>query len=58
MAGQKMNVTQYLYARLYELGVRALHGIPGDFNLLALDFVESSGLNWVGNCNELNAGGT
>ena len=23
---------------------------------VALDYVEKAGLNWVGNCNELNAG--
>lgn len=56
MAHKTVNVAEYLYARLHQLGVRALHGLPGDFNLLALDYVESSGLKWVGNCNELNAG--
>lgn len=29
---------------------------PGDFNLDLLDYVEPSGLLWVGNANELNAG--
>jgi pyruvate decarboxylase len=29
---------------------------PGDFNLELLDYVEPSGLLWVGNTNELNAG--
>lgn len=56
MAQKLVNVVQYLYARLHQLGVRALHGVPGDFTLLALDYVESSGLTWVGNANELNAG--
>ena len=56
MTERSVNVAEYLFARLHQLGLRALHGLPGDFNLLALDFVESSGLTWVGNCNELNAG--
>ena len=51
-----VNIAQYLYYRLVQLGVHALHGLPGDFNLRALDFCESCGLTWVGNCNELNAG--
>lgn len=51
-----VNVAEYLYTRLHQLGVRALHGVPGDFNLLALDYTERCGLNWVTNCNELNAG--
>lgn len=53
---ETVNVAQYLYTRLHQLGVRALHGVPGDFNLLALDFTEECGLTWVCNCNELNAG--
>ena len=56
MPVRKVNVAEYLYIRLHQLGVRALHGLPGDFNLAALDYVASSGLTWVGNCNELNAG--
>ncbi len=51
-----VNVTEYLFHRLYQLGIRALHGVPGDFNLHALDYVEQCGLQWVGNANELNAG--
>ena len=30
--------------------------MPGDYNLVALDYLEKAGLKWVGNCNELNAG--
>jgi len=51
-----VNVAEFLYTRLRQLGLKDLHGVPGDFNLLALDFVEPCGLTWVGNCNELNAG--
>ena len=33
-----------------------MHGVPGDYNLVALDYLSEAGLRWVGNCNELNAG--
>jgi hypothetical protein len=56
MSSQKVNIAEYLFNRLYQLGVKDLHGVPGDFNLVALDYVEPCGINWVGNCNELNAG--
>ncbi|MCJ1236134.1 Pyruvate decarboxylase 1 [Varicellaria rhodocarpa] len=51
-----INVAEYLFRRLHEVGVRAVHGVPGDYNLVALDYIPKAGLNWVGNCNELNAG--
>lgn len=53
---QPITVVEYLYRRLHEVGVRSVHGVPGDYNLLALDFLPKCGLKWVGNCNELNAG--
>jgi len=49
-------VALYLFKRLRQLGIRYVHGVPGDFNLVALDFLPEAGLSWVGNCNELNAG--
>jgi pyruvate decarboxylase len=53
---EPVDVAEYLYRRLYELGVRSVHGVPGDYNLVALDYLSKCGLSWVGNCNELNAG--
>ncbi|KIX93376.1 uncharacterized protein Z520_11019 [Fonsecaea multimorphosa CBS 102226] len=53
---QTTTVAEYLFTRLKQLGVGAVHGIPGDYNLHLLDYVEPSGLLWVGNTNELNAG--
>lgn len=50
-----VNVAEYLFTRLRQLGCTSLHGLPGDFNLLALDYVVPSGLLWVSSCNELNA---
>jgi pyruvate decarboxylase len=38
------------------VGVESVHGVPGDYNLAALDYIEKLGLRWVGNANELNAG--
>lgn len=53
---QPIDVAEYLFRRLHELGVCSVHGVPGDYNLVALDYIPKCGLNWVGNCNELNAG--
>ncbi|MCJ1318554.1 Pyruvate decarboxylase 1 [Xylographa vitiligo] len=54
-----VDVAEYLFRRLHEVGVRSVHGLPGDYNLgheVALDYIPGAGLTWVGNCNELNAG--
>ncbi|KAI9834213.1 MAG: hypothetical protein M1819_003051 [Sarea resinae] len=51
-----VEVVDYLYARLHEVGVRSVHGLPGDYNLVALDYLPKHGLKWVGNVNELNSG--
>ncbi|KAL7620043.1 hypothetical protein AAE478_010592 [Parahypoxylon ruwenzoriense] len=50
-----VDVAEYLFTRLRQIGVRSVHGLPGDFNLVALDYLPRAGLTWVGNCNELNA---
>ncbi|CAH0055898.1 unnamed protein product [Clonostachys solani] len=52
----EIDLGEYLFKRLREAGARAVHGVPGDYNLTALDYVEPAGLAWIGNCNELNAG--
>ncbi|KAF3031320.1 hypothetical protein E8E12_000646 [Didymella heteroderae] len=51
-----IKVAEYLFTRVKQLGADAIHGVPGDFNLNLLDYVEPLGLLWVGNANELNAG--
>ncbi|KAJ5104111.1 hypothetical protein N7532_004640 [Penicillium argentinense] len=51
-----IDLAEYLFRRLHEVGIRAVHGVPGDYNLAALDYLPKCGLDWVGNCNELNAG--
>jgi indolepyruvate decarboxylase len=53
---EKTTIGEYLLARLKELGITHLHGVPGDFNLAFLEqVVACQGLHWVGCCNELNA---
>lgn len=49
-------ISQYLLHRLKEAGINHLFGVPGDYVLDFLDEVLASPLQWVGNCNELNAG--
>jgi pyruvate decarboxylase len=51
-----IDVAEYLFTRLRQIGVRSIHGLPGDYNLVALDYLQPLGLKWVGNVNELNAG--
>lgn len=51
-----IDLTAFLFARLRQLGVGSVHGVPGDYNLTALDYIEPAGLHWVGNANELNSG--
>ncbi|KAI4731567.1 pyruvate decarboxylase [Aureobasidium sp. EXF-10728] len=50
-----ITLADYVFARLHQLGIRSVFGVPGDYNLRLLDFVEPAGLHWVGNCNELNS---
>jgi pyruvate decarboxylase len=56
MSDSKIEIAAYIFKRLHQLGVHSIQGVPGDYNLVALDFIDSNGLRWVGNCNELNAG--
>ena len=54
MAAQ-MDLAEYLFRRIRQVGVKAVHGVPGDYNLTALDYIEPAGLTWVGNSSELCA---
>lgn len=51
-----VDVAEYLFTRLHQIGVRSVHGLPGDYNLVALDYLPAAKLEWVGSVNELNAG--
>lgn len=53
---EPVDVAKYLFTRLHQVGIRSVHGLPGDYNLASLDYVSECGLRWVGNVNELNAG--
>ncbi|PLN80019.1 pyruvate decarboxylase [Aspergillus taichungensis] len=53
---EPVDIAEYLFRRLHQVGIRSVHGVPGDYNLVALDYLPKCGLKWVGNCNELNAG--
>ncbi len=53
---KKITVGNYLIKRLKELGIKDIFGVPGDYNLLFLDQIDDTkDINWIGNCNELNA---
>jgi len=54
--GLTCTVSRYLLQRLQEAGIRHLFGVPGDYVLDFLDEVVASPIQWVGTCNELNAG--
>lgn len=51
-----MDFAQYMVERLKQCGAKYVFGVPGDFNLEMLDYIErDEHLEWVGNANELNA---
>ena len=51
------SVGEYLATRLEQVGIRHYFAVPGDFNLLLLDqLLKNPRLQFVGCCNELNAG--
>ncbi|KAM4057979.1 thiamine pyrophosphate enzyme, central domain-containing protein [Hirsutella rhossiliensis] len=52
---QPVDAAEYLFQRLHQVGIRSVHGVPGDYNLVALDYLPACGLKWVGSVNELNA---
>ncbi|KAM0470271.1 hypothetical protein ACHAP7_009569 [Fusarium lateritium] len=52
----KIPLASYLFTRLKQAGTRHMYGVPGDFTLKALDHLPRSGIQFVGCCNELNAG--
>ncbi len=49
-------VSRYIIDRLLEAGVRHIFGVPGDYVLDFIDEIIDSPINYVGNCNKLNAG--
>lgn len=55
MAGAT-TVGDYLLRRLWDVGVRDVFGVPGDYVLGFFDQICRSDVRLVSNCNELNAG--
>jgi TPP-dependent 2-oxoacid decarboxylase len=55
-AKDKWTVARYLSARLVELGVTDLFGVPGNHLGPFLPVVRKAGIRWVGTCNEINGG--
>ncbi len=55
MTSAEITVGEYLLARLKQIGVDHLFGVPGDFVLGFLNQVLQSDVTYVGTCNELNA---
>ena len=50
-------VIQYILRRLNEIGVDDVFGVAGDYSFRVNDaIVEHPAINWIGCCNELNAG--
>jgi indolepyruvate decarboxylase len=50
-------VIQHVLGRLKDIGINDIFGVPGDFAFTTQDaIVQYPGINWLGCCNELNAG--
>jgi len=51
-----MRIGEFLLRRLSELGITAVFGVPGDYNMSFLEQLEERpDISWIGACNELNA---
>ncbi|ODV86506.1 hypothetical protein CANARDRAFT_6971 [[Candida] arabinofermentans NRRL YB-2248] len=52
----EITISEYIFLRIYQLGIKSIFGVPGDFNLSLLEHLyDIPDLNWIGCCNELNA---
>jgi len=51
------SVIEYVLRRLHDIGIDAIFGVAGDFAFPIHDvIVNDPNIDWVGCCNELNAG--
>lgn len=49
-------VVEYVLSRLYDLGIRDVFGVAGDYAFPIEDSIcNNDRMRWIGNCNELNA---
>lgn len=55
---KSVHLGTYLFSRLLQVNsLKSIFGVPGDFNLNLLEHMyKFPELQWIGNCNELNAG--
>ncbi|KAL6815236.1 pyruvate decarboxylase [Trichoderma sp. SZMC 28013] len=49
----EIRIGEYLFRRLKQMGIETAFGVPGDYELALLNYVEPAGLNWIGTPNEL-----
>lgn len=57
LGANKTTLGHHVARRLVEIGIKDVFTVPGDFNLILLDYlVAEPELNLIGCCNELNAG--
>lgn len=35
---EPVDVAEYLFRRIYEVGIRDVHGVPGDYNLVCIEW--------------------
>ncbi|QAV24305.1 alpha-keto acid decarboxylase family protein [Proteus hauseri] len=50
------SVIEHLLSRLYDLGIRDIFGVAGDYAFPIEDAIcNGNSMRWIGNCNELNA---
>ncbi|KAK9453530.1 thiamine diphosphate-binding protein [Dipodascopsis uninucleata] len=55
-SNESIPLGKYLFSRIRQLGITKIFGCPGDYNMPLLDHIYTvDGLDWIGNCNELNA---
>ncbi|KAJ5940850.1 hypothetical protein N7516_001018 [Penicillium verrucosum] len=52
----EITLAGYLFKRLCQVGLHAVHGVPGNHNIAILREATDVGLEWVAHCGDLNAG--
>lgn len=53
---REITISEYIFRRISQLGIKSVFGVPGDFNLRFLEHIyDVKELNFIGCCNELNA---
>jgi TPP-dependent 2-oxoacid decarboxylase len=56
MTVHQYTIGKYLYKRLEQLGLEHIFGVPGDYIFSLLHLALESNIQYIGTCNELNAG--